>query len=436
MKTIWNIPNWIQVCIIILYRLINEKYYVDYVVPVFSYSGYTNNADSYQYILSWIFLLIMIPFYLKSFKTTDTLWQYLLLFLMCLKIIPLSIMIGKVEYELEYIYLNFIFWILFLGLYSIFPNIKLFSNSYIRKNRNVFNKALSHIIILFVCAVIYVSGRYTGFHLHTSLIDVYDIRFGQRENSYPMVFSYILAASMTLCPLILCLLIDKKKYLLAFIFIFIVYLDFSIAGVKSILFATIAGVILKYYYKAKYKKAFFVYLTIALFVCFSFFDETILYAITPLFLRVFYIPSGQDYEYYTFFNMFEPDLYRNSILRRFGFESPYADTSVDIAVGEYFNPNVEGIRANNGLISEAFANFGMVGCVILPIILVFYIKFVSSCSKGIDETYICLISLLFCNALISAFIPTSILSSGILFMMIFLVCYKATIIESISIQRN
>lgn len=59
MKTIWNIPNWIQVCIIILYRLINEKYYVDYVVPVFSYSGYTNNADSYQYILSWIFLLIL-----------------------------------------------------------------------------------------------------------------------------------------------------------------------------------------------------------------------------------------------------------------------------------------------------------------------------------------------------------------------------------------
>lgn len=220
MKTIWNIPNWIQVCIIILYRLINEKYYVDYVVPVFSYSGYTNNADSYQYILSWIFLLIMIPFYLKSFKTTDTLWQYLLLFLMCLKIIPLSIMIGKVEYELEYIYLNFIFWILFLGLYSIFPNIKLFSNSYIRKNRNVFNKALSHIIILFVCAVIYVSGRYTGFHLHTSLIDVYDIRFEQRENSYPMVFSYILAASMTLCPLILCLLIDKKKVSFSLYFYF------------------------------------------------------------------------------------------------------------------------------------------------------------------------------------------------------------------------
>lgn len=73
--------------------------------------------------------------------------------------------------------------------------------------------------------------------------------------------------------------------------------------------------------------------------------------------------------------MFEPDLYRNSILRRFGFESPYADTSVDIAVGEYFNPNVEGIRANNGLISEAFANFGMVGCVILPIILCFFRNF-------------------------------------------------------------
>lgn len=436
MKTIWNIPNWIQVGIIIFYRLLNEKYYVDYVVSIFSYSGYTNDADLYQYMLSWIFLLVMILFYLKSFKSTDILWQYLLLFLMCIKIIPLSIMMGRVKYELEYIYLNFIFWILFLGLYNIFPNIRLLSNSYIRKNSKVFNKVLSCIIILFICAVVYVSGKYTGFHLHTSLIDVYDIRFEQRENNYPMVFGYILAASMTLCPLIFCLFIDKKKYLLALVFVFVIYIDFSIAGIKSIIFATIIGVILKYYYNAKYKNFFFTYLTIVIFVCFVVFNETILYAIAPLFFRAFYIPSGQDYEYYTFFKIFEPDFYRNSILRRFGFESPYANTSVDIAVGEYFKPEVEGIRANNGLISEAFANFGMVGCVILPIILVVYIKFVSSCSKGIDETYICLISLLFCNTLISTFIPTAILSSGILFMMIFLVCYKATLIKSVPIQKD
>lgn len=119
MKTIWNIPNWIQVGIIIFYRLLNEKYYVDYVVSIFSYSGYTNDADLYQYMLSWIFLLVMILFYLKSFKSTDILWQYLLLFLMCIKIIPLSIMMGRVKYELEYIYLNFIFGFYFLD-YTIY----------------------------------------------------------------------------------------------------------------------------------------------------------------------------------------------------------------------------------------------------------------------------------------------------------------------------
>lgn len=85
---------------------------------------------------------------------------------------------------------------------------------------------------------------------------MYDIRFEQRENNYPMVFGYILAASMTLCPLIFCLFIDKKKYLLALVFVFVIYIDFSIAGIKSIIFATIIGVILKYYYNAKYKKFF------------------------------------------------------------------------------------------------------------------------------------------------------------------------------------
>lgn len=409
---------------LVLYRIAQEMYYVKFIVPIYSYAGYINDASLSRYIISWAFFIGMALLFIKAMFGKDRFWSNVSFVLLLLKFTPLTILLGYISYEKAYIVTNFIFWFMFVVLCNNMPSIKIVSDDCIEKHNRCLKNLFYIVIGLFVISVLYISIRYTGFHLHTSLFDVYDIRFEQRENSYPTVFRYILAASTLLCPLVICYFLDKKKYFLAFVFAIIIYIDFSIVGLKSIVFATVIGIIIRLYYKQYYLR--YIPLLASIFIILISFvkNTTIQLGVSFVFWRVFYVPSGMDYEYYTFFNLFEQDYYRNSIFSRFGMNSPYSSTSVDIAVGEYFSPEVEGIRANNGLISEAYANFGNEGCFILPFILVVYFKIISSCAKGVNESYMFFIAVIFSYAIISTFIPATFLSSGVWALLIILISYR------------
>lgn len=399
-------------------------YYVKFIVPIYGYAGYINDASLSQYVISWIFFIGMSLLFIKAMFGRDRFWSNVSFVLLLLKFTPLTILLGYVSYEKVYIVTNIVFWLMFVVLCNNMPLIKIVSNDYIEKNNKSLKNLFYFVIGLFIVSVLYISMRYTGFHLHTSLFDVYDIRFEQRENSYPMVFRYVLAASTLLCPLVICYLLDRKKHFLAFIFVIIVYIDFSIEGLKSIVFATVIGIVIRMYYKQYYLRYIPLLASLFIFLISLVKSEPLQLGVSLVFWRVFYVPSGMDYEYYTFFNLFEPDYYRNSILSRFGVNSPYSLTSVDIAVGEYFSPEVEGIRANNGLISEAYANFGNEGCLILPFILVLYFKIIGSCAKGVNESYVFFVAVIFSYTIISTFVPATFLSSGVWALLIILMSYK------------
>ncbi len=423
LKIKYNSKSLFAYCL--LYRIILELYYVYSIVPSYSYIGYNSDSTRSQYTLSWVYYLVMSLFFIKAYNSKDRFWANFSFVLYLIKFVPTTILLAYNNYETGFIITNLIFWLLFLVLYNYTPSVKIFSYNFIRKNARNFKFLLLGIICLFIVSVLFVWVKYTGCHFQMSLFDVYDIRFEQREKSYPVVFSYILASSTLLCPLILSYIIDKKKYLLVILFTFIIYLDFSIDGIKSIVFATVIGILLKFYYKQIYRK----YMPLVgsiLFLVFLFINnEEINKLISLVIWRIFFCPGGMDYEYYTFFNIFEPDYYRNSVLRRLGFESPYASSSVDITVGEYFNPGIEGIRANNGLLSEAYANFGIELFFLYTFLLVFYLKIISSCAKGLDESYMFLIATILTYTIISTIIPTTFLSSGIWIMLLFLIAYRA-----------
>ncbi|MBO5380589.1 MAG: hypothetical protein J6A40_00660 [Bacteroides sp.] len=410
---------------LVVYRIIHEYYYKYYISPVYSYAGYVADSSNDQYIYSWIIYILTIFLFTNALFSRDRFWANVSFVLLLLKYVPLIVLLGFIPYENSYIFLNTAFWFEIILFGNLFKPIRIVSNNFIYKNRTSFIKIFYLIIALFIISVLFVSFKYTGFRLHTSLFDVYDIRFEQRENNYPTIFRYILSASTIICPLVLCYFVDKKNYKLSFLFAFIIYVDFSIEGLKAIVFATVIGVLLHYLYKRRYLLYLPLLSSLLLFLISLVKQEEIQKAISFVIWRVFYVPSGMDYEYYTFFNLFEPDFYRNSIFRRFGAESPYSSSSVDIAVGEYFSPEVIGIRANNGLISEGFANFGNWGAFILPFILIIYIKIISSCARGLNESYIFLISVIFAYTIISTFIPATILSSGVWILIIILICYKA-----------
>ena len=244
-----------------------------------------------------------------------------------------------------------------------------------------------------------------------------------REISYPTLFKYFLAALLVFCPLILSKFMYEKKYLFSILFIIIIYLDFSIEGLKSIIFLSFVAICIHLLHKIKLLHYIPIILSILLILSFAL-NDTLKTAVSFIIWRSIFVSSGIDYQYYTFFNIFDPDYYRNSFLSRFGFESPYSTSSVDIAVGEYFNPDIDGIRANNGLLSDAYANFGSIGCLLYPIMLIFYIKLISACAKYTDEKYLRISAVVFFFAIIATFIPATFFSTGIAYLMLFLLAFS------------
>ena len=164
-------------------------YYVKFIVPIYSYAGYINDASLSRYIISWAFFIGMALLFIKAMFGKDRFWSNVSFVLLLLKFTPLTILLGYISYEKAYIVTNFIFWFMFVVLCNNMPSIKIVSDDCIEKHNRCLKNLFYIVIGLFVISVLYISIRYTGFHLHTSLFDVYDIRFEQRENSYPTVFS-------------------------------------------------------------------------------------------------------------------------------------------------------------------------------------------------------------------------------------------------------
>lgn len=188
--------------------------------------------------------------FIKAMFGKDRFWSNVSFVLLLLKFTPLTILLGYISYEKAYIVTNFIFWFMFVVLCNNMPSIKIVSDDCIEKHNRCLKNLFYIVIGLFVISVLYISIRYTGFHLHTSLFDVYDIRFEQRENSYPTVFRYILAASTLLCPLVICYFWIKNIFGICICNNYLY--RFFYCGIKVYSFATVIGIIIRLYYKQYY----------------------------------------------------------------------------------------------------------------------------------------------------------------------------------------
>jgi len=102
--------------------------------------------------------------------------------------------------------------------------------------------------------------------------------------------------------------------------------------------------------------------------------------------RLFFVPARLHEKYYLFFSENPVDLFRQSILRRFGIASPY-EKSIQTMIGaRYFND--ANLIANNGLFSDAYMNLGGYGVIIMPILLAFAFNFLDTCASNAEIIYL------------------------------------------------
>lgn len=402
---------------ILIYRILLDWVYEGIICKSLSYNDVViceyNNINT---TISYLFLIVISFLFLILYKKGHNFVSAVVTFLFLVSVVPTSTLIKYSNYNLKFCGLITLYWVLFFVYALIIPNIKALHS---KKNSRT---SLYIVAICMSLIILYISGIYTGFRFHFTLLDVYDLRDESSGFAVPTIISYVHAASNYVLPFLYAYFLLNKKYIIAFSIATVILLNFGIAGHKSVLFALILatfGVYFFTYKRVNYLFYFFSALPIVAFIEFKLFGTSFF---ASLFVyRVLFLPSILNYCYYDFFSVREFDYYRQGILGKLGLDSPY-DTKIPYIIGEtYFNDS--DTFANNGLFSDAYLNFGTIGVVLFPMILIMFFKLIDSLSRSLDQHLMFVPVFIISIVLLSAAFTTSLLTNGLLIlaMMIFFI---------------
>ena len=392
---------------IFIFRVILDFLYSKFVATIFGYTGFKITASTGRYVMSWLVLLIFVPIVIRIHKKT-TISSIAMMLLVYWSVVPFTTMIAFYPYELVFIFQNTIYWLILFTLYNLIPKINLVRI----KNDSLVNFFIKLVILSFFVSILYISWRFTGFRITIDLSNVYNLRSEVINFRMPTILSYIYSASKAVNPVLVVYYLSNKKYSIAGFILFIQLLSFSINGSKTVLFSTLLAVILYWFYNEKYKnRAPWMFVVLGVLGAIEvYLNKT--YLIIAFFIRrVFFVPNLLNYYYYDFFTANTPDYLRQSFLRHFGLRSPYS--AIDNLIGLiYFNKPEMG--ANSGLISDAYANFGILGLVIMPFVIVFALKIIDACSEGLDIRIFVVSGVTLAFIFVSSFFFTILVTHGFL----------------------
>ena len=127
--------------------------------------------------------------------------------------------------------------------------------------------------------------------------------------------------------------------------------------------------------------------------------------------RVFFIPALLDTYYFEFFNS-KPLYWSGSFLRSL-FDYPYNLKPPYLIGSEYFGR--ADMSANNGIISDGYANLGWIGIIINILLISFIFSFFNSLKIN-HKFYGIFIAFFF--SIVSSYLPTVLLTHGGILLMI------------------
>jgi hypothetical protein len=406
------------ICMLIIYRIILDISYKD-VENIYGHQGlFKLSRSEFSFILSWLLFICFIPFILRQFEGKH-LSNYSFVFLALFSLIPQIVSISyRSDYPLEYIILMAVYWLLLTQLHHYIPPIHLRFNP-----SRIIQKMPDLILISLLVTVVIYSYQTTGLRFHFDIYNVYDIRAEARDYGFIFPFNYLLSFADSALAFFAVLLIHRGRYIYFGITLLVIFINFSITGTKGILFILIFG-LLGYYFIRNPKHLIRIMIAV---VALSFLAlvevrliDTFVLTFT-FFYRMLFLPVEMHYTYFTFFQINEYDIYRQSFLKLF-FDSPYQQ-NIQFLIGEYAINDITA-RANNGLFSDAYMNLGCVGIFIHPFVIVILLRFFDGAACRIDFKIWPVIALYISIILISIPFSTALFTSGFIFFIILMYTFS------------
>lgn len=400
----------VAICIL-LYRVSLDYIYLKVISPIWDYQHFYTDINNTFWVLSYVWVLLIILFDYQLFIDRRPSSVFLLL-LDQLFFLPMTSVIPLAGMTSEFFIYCFLYWVLIVLLQKRIL-LKPYDQSGIidlqkKKNTIYFLVAAFIIGLNFIITV-----HYFGFHIKIDLKDVYDIRFAVRALNLPTSVKYLkpIAAKLTLVTILILLI--KKKYIWLIPLVLVQLENFAFGALKSDFFALLLVFIVGVFYKTKHLQyVFFALIGANLLVIIEYLLYDVSFISIVIHRRILYMPSIISYDYYSFFSENEFVYFRDSFMRHFGFKSPY-DLEVPRLIGREMTGNEE-VNCNTGIIGDDYAQLGWLGLLVFPYLRYLLLRLYDKVMLPCSEKLIVYVSFIYVLVFVSGTLFSSLITGGFL----------------------
>lgn len=406
------------VCIII-YRLISDIIYLQILVPIYgAIYKYGNWKSAELEVVSWLILIAFAVLTFKYYSSGKGVSSSVIVILFLLQLVPFSSMVSFGCFPIDYILAYIIFYCALYICMMLFEHVRLKRKWGLKIEGVQKLSQRNYIKIVTICCavvVLYMCAVYSHFRISFSLDNVYNIRDEASAYGAPAILNYLYGWCAWINPFLIGYYIRRKNVkLVVFLSILQIFM-YGYNGMKGNFFFAIVVVLMNLFIpkiKRNILNVMCLYGITGLNILILLVNKISgSYTLAQLFTnRLGYLTNQIAYAYYEFFTTHVPDYFRSSFLRHLGIQSPY--TNMNHMISLWFFGIDEG--ANNGLIADAMANYGIPGIVILPIIIAVTFKIFDSYTNGLDSRLAIPAALYLTILLISNFYTQILLSGGLI----------------------
>ena len=395
------------------YKIIVDSVYC-YGICKLGYGNYGVDVKVLNLLISYIFLGVYSVYFQWNLKT-NKISSLLLRFITIIYFIPITTWCNFGYGSTSFFFSSLLYWALLSILDYSIPVI------YIKKSAGgrMYNLWFYLLLLFFSGFTLYISGKYTGFRIMTTIgADIYDVRAEAEGYQLPALLSYVRHFSKILIPILIMMAIKLRKYIWVLWGGFLVLLNFSYDGSKAVLFMGVLVVLGGFLWRDKMKVV--IIPGCCLIGVLSFVEKIIIntsYITDLYFRREGILLAKLSEQYMKYFSSNPRDIFRSTFLNKIGFNSPYS-MDVSYVIGNNFNTQIT--NESNGLLADVWAHLGVVGLFVMPIIIIVCFRLMDMVTKGIDERYLLGLMIYYAEAFTNATWSTVLLSHGFLVMCIML----------------
>ena len=398
----------------ILFKIILEYTYINFVNPIYAYSGFVLDINFIKYFEGWLIYLLFLSFTPHILeKTSDFIINNLLFAFLT----PLLVFYSLSNAVREHLYIV-LGGILIIYLFRRGKKIKLPN---IKHGHN-YAYLLCFLSVVSTSLWLVFSGGLNFFNL--DLLRVYEFRRDVGEVINTGLMGYLNTwAFKVFGPFLLIIFLRSRMYFFTSLVFLLHLFWFGVSSNKSVLFYPFVVLFVFIWFKNN-RGLSIIPISFTLVLSFSYFIFLIfdnnLYG--SLFIRrVFFVPSFLTFTYYEFFSNEQFIFWSNSITSKF-IEYPYNLNPAKL-IGAYLGTDS---HANNSFLSAGYMHAGIVGILFYSIIISLILRLFDSIIYNQKFIWIsvAIIIIPIRSMISSADLPTALLTHGVAISLVLTVLYR------------